>query len=437
MTTSSWAPLPHPQPIGAFAVPAGLMLVPAGTDRAAVAMLVAGRLPTTWPGALEAHRRVFAGDVAGALGELTRDDPVERYNRWLIDPEGDDAGEVALGLPEAYRPLVDVVRYASGAADTLPVAGDDTNPVVAALVTATRATALLEAGDAEGAAQLVEQAAISVADVPVLHAVLMANSGAILHEHDLDTDRARTRLAGAAAALADTDLTVHRAEIHYALGQIEHERAARQGAPLQGAMHHYYTAVQLFDETTAPELWASAQMSLATAHLSSPMALASDGLRAGVAVQALRAALQVFTRDRYPAQWAAASLNLANALVYAPSVKQGDNLVEAVELYEEVLEVRDRDTDPIGRARTLTNLGNALAHLGIFDHAKARLVEARYLFDEQLDSDGVMTVRGLLDEIVKHTMPEEGRDGSGRAVMGGVDGGTREVLAGRPDADEG
>lgn len=436
MTASSWATLPHPQPLGAFPVPAGLMLVPADADLGAVTALAAGRLPDAWPGSLEAHRRAFAGDLAGALEELPRDDPVGRYNRWLIDPDGDDADEVARGLPASYRPLVDVVRYASGAGDTLPVADDDTNPVVAALITATRATVLLEAGDAEGAAELVEQAATSVADVPVLHAVLIANAGSILHEHDLDPERARSHLTGAATALAETDLTLHRAEIHYALGQIEHERAARGGAPLQGAMHHYYTAVQLIDETTAPELWASTQMSLAAAHLSSPMTLASDGLRAGVAVQALRAALQVFTRERYPAQWAAASLNLANALVYAPSVKQGDNLVEAVELYEEVLEVRDRDTDPIGRARTLTNLGNALAHLGIFDHAKARLVEARYLFDEQLDSDGVMTVRGLLDEIVKHTMPEDGRDGSGRAVMGGMDGGTREVLAGRPETDE-
>jgi hypothetical protein len=64
-----------------------------------------------------------------------------------------------------------------------------------------------------------------------------------------------------------------------------------------------------------------------------------------------------------------------------------------------VLQARDRDTDPLGRARVLANQGNVLAHIGDFDQAKAKLYEARYLFEELGDHDSVRTVRGVLDEI--------------------------------------
>ena len=62
-------------------------------------------------------------------------------------------------------------------------------------------------------------------------------------------------------------------------------------------------------------------------------------------------------------------------------------------------EARDRDVDPHGRARVLANQGNVLAHLGLFDQAKARLYEARFLFEEHGDTESVRAVRGVLDEI--------------------------------------
>jgi tetratricopeptide (TPR) repeat protein len=124
----------------------------------------------------------------------------------------------------------------------------------------------------------------------------------------------------------------------------------------------------------------------------------------GIAVQSLRAALSVYRPDTHPQRWASAQLNLANALVYMPSRHQGDNLAEAIELYETVLEVRGRETDPLGRARVLANQGNALAHLGIFDHAKAKLHEARFLFEEFEELDAVRTVRNVLDEIARQSV---------------------------------
>jgi hypothetical protein len=129
--------------------------------------------------------------------------------------------------------------------------------------------------------------------------------------------------------------------------------------------------------------------------------------------------------------WATATLNLANALTYAPSGRQGDNLVEAVELYEDVLSVRDRETDPVGRARVLTNQGNALAHLGVFDQAKAKLYEARFLFEEQLDHDSALAVRSVLDEIAKRSVREGGGDADGHLALGGTGAITSRPPAGR------
>ena len=57
------------------------------------------------------------------------------------------------------------------------------------------------------------------------------------------------------------------------------------------------------------------------------------------------------------------------------------------------------------------------ARLG--DKFRAR-IEARYLFEEALDSDSALMVRGLLDEIVKSTTPEGGRGAGGRMALGGI-----------------
>jgi tetratricopeptide (TPR) repeat protein len=353
---------------------------------------------------------------------IADDDAYAAYNRYVLAPETGDPDVVKDTLPSALAQLVDVLRFSNGELDAAPDLDHASDAVVAALVLAARATELFTRARASDCISLLHEASDRVADAsPPLAAILRGNAGTVAYEQGLDLDSAQADLLAAVNALADTDLAISRAELHYQLGGIEHELAAAGGASLQAAMHHYYTALQLVTHESAPFLWASTQMNMSTAYPSAAMTEASDQLRMGIAIQGLRSALEVFTRDEHTAQWATATLNLANALVYTPSVKQGDNLVEAVELYEKVLEVRDRDSDPAGRARVLTNQGNALAHLGIFDQAKAKLVEARYLFEEQLDHDGVLTVRGVLDEIVKRTTPEGGRDGVGRLAMAGVD----------------
>ncbi len=399
--------LTHPQPLGAFGFPAGLMLVPdvdAATDDVR-RLLVAGRLPESWPDSLRAHALVREDRTAEALAAIDGDDAVSRYHRWLLDPEAEDAAAVRAGLPETLRPVVDVVAYSLGRG---PVPDGDVDALpgeVAALVLAARATDALEHGRPAPAAQALVAGAQRAGDEsPALAAVLLGNAGTIAREHGQAT-QARQALGQAVEALAGTDLPEVRAELLHQLGSVAHEEAASgrgdERTLLQEAMGHYYDALQLVTEESAPYLWASLNMDLATAQLSTPMTQASDQLRLGIATQALRASRRVFTPEQAPGPWSTATLNLANALVYTPSTHQGDNLVEAVELYEEVLESGVRDDDPVGRARLLANQGNALAHLGIFDAATAKLVEARFLFEEHLDHDAVMSVRSVLDEIAK------------------------------------
>ncbi len=173
-------------------------------------------------------------------------------------------------------------------------------------------------------------------------------------------------------------------------------------------MRHYQAALAIVDEEEAPEIFAAAHVQLALCYLTMPMTEASDQLRIATAVQSLRHALRVYEPATHRDEWASAQMNLANALVYLPSAHQGDNLVEAVELYEQVLQVRDRLHDPLGYARVCANQGNALAHLGVFDHAQAKLHEARAIFEEFEDHEAVRSVREVLDEIARQRVTAGG-----------------------------
>ena len=384
----------RPQPLGAFPLPLGYLLIPASPDTEDARLaLLSGRLPD-WPDSLRAHELALAGDRDGALVALHGDDPITRYNRFVMDPDGSDPAELRSDLGE-YACLVDVVLFALGRSDTAPELGDATGEL-AATVLSVQASAALQDGDAEAAMTLLDRAAEQAAGVSEpLRGVLLGEAASICDGPD-----AVTRFEGALRAL-DTaeDLRLARAELHLALAGLLHEQAIDRPDLLNRTVPHYHSALQLVWREEAPLLWASAHANLAAAYLTMPMTEASGQLRLGVAAQSLRSALKVYTPEDHPEEWASVQLNLANSLVYTPSSHQADNLVEAVNLYEAVLAARGRDTDPLGRARVLANQGNVLAHLADFDQAKAKLYEARFLFEELGDHDSMRTVRGVLDEI--------------------------------------
>jgi tetratricopeptide (TPR) repeat protein len=286
-----------------------------------------------------------------------------------------------------------------GHSDTPPDRGD-TDGEIAALVLSAQAADAIGRGAADTALELLDAAAELVAGTPLAGLMLGAAASVCLDRDDHEGGRVRLERAVKALDGADA-LRTARAELHLALAGALHAQGRERPDLLPKAIPHYHSALQLVLRAEAPEVWAAAHADLAAAYLTMPMSEASDQLRLGVAVSSLRSALKVYTPETHPERWASTQLNLANSLVYTPSQHQADNLVEAVELYEAVLEVRDRESDPLGRARVLANQGNVLAHLGMFDPAKAKLYEARFIFEEFGDHDSMRSVRGVLDEVAR------------------------------------
>jgi tetratricopeptide (TPR) repeat protein len=97
--------------------------------------------------------------------------------------------------------------------------------------------------------------------------------------------------------------------------------------------------------------------------------------------------------------WASVSMNLANALQYAPSSHPEENLIQAVETYEQVLQVRSRAKDPVAYALVLLNQANALAHLGMFKPALEKLSEAYKLFHWYDQIEQADAARDLVEQI--------------------------------------
>lgn len=402
----------RPLPLGAFPLPFGFLLLPPGDETEPVRTgLLAGRLPERWPASLSGHRAALAGDLDAARAAFDAPDPVSRFNRFVLDPDAVDPRALRADFGPQLGVLVDLVEFATGRCDAAPdPAGHDRD--MEALLLAARAVQVLSSPGRAAEAVVTLRAAVAAAE-PVSAALTGVLHGALGQAcKDLgDAAAAIAALQAGIALLDGTDLVVARAEQHLELASTYHELAAAADAAdasptmtpemLNQAVQCYRSALREISAESAPEQWAAAHAGLAAAYLTMPMTEAGDQLRLGVAVGSLRAALTVYTTATHPAQWSSAQLNLANALVYAPSRHQGDNLTEAVELYEAVLTARSRDADPVGYARALANQGNALAHLGMFDQAGAKLAEARQLFEESRDWAALGTVRTLLDDLAR------------------------------------
>ena len=116
-----------------------------------------------------------------ALNAFAGDDPVSRYNRWVIAPSADSVTDVRAGLPDSVAPLVDVVGYTIGLPECPTYDVADLPGEIAALVLATRATAKLESRDVDAAVELLLAAATAAGEQsPALSAVLLGNAGTLL-----------------------------------------------------------------------------------------------------------------------------------------------------------------------------------------------------------------------------------------------------------------
>jgi tetratricopeptide (TPR) repeat protein len=364
--------------------------------------IAVGSLPEAWPDELRFLELALDDNVDGAANCIDGDDVVSRYNRAVL--VGGDGVWAALAAETTgdLRALVDTARFSVGELDEAPEIGETTGEI-AAVVASARASAAIERNDFADAAHELAQgaAAAQAAGSPLLAASLHLTRAELLRE----------QLGDPAAAAREADLAVQRlpltaprelrAELQVTRALARQELAGTERGALLAVVADLNEAAKIFREDTYPEMFATINQHLALAYLVMPMSSEGDRIRVGVAVNSLRAALRIYTPETHPVAWASTQLNLANALQYLPSVHQETNLDEAVQLYEEVLQYRDPQRDPVGYARILANQGNALGHLGVFTDARTRLTKARALFEAAGDAEaveGVDEVLASLDE---------------------------------------
>ncbi|MFM9135361.1 MAG: tetratricopeptide repeat protein [bacterium] len=392
----------RPQPLGVLPWPAGMLVLPSAdaADEALRATLTRGITPDAWLVHWEFVRLALADSPAAAADRISGDDDAARYNRAVLIG-GDGAWSDFTPSDLDLQVLAGVAAYSVGVTQSPPDPGSASGEVRAVAYSAVASHAL-ENADPATAVNALREGAAAARDggSMILGASLLATAAELQRE----------RLGDPAAAVADVDAALRLiprqvpdedrfypppelwGELHVTRALARQEMATRNPGLLLAVTQDLTEALKVFSEEDFPEQFAACNSHLALAYLVMPMSTEGDRLRVGVAVTSLRAALRVYQPDTHPALWASTQMNLANALQYLPSVHQEENLDEAVQLYEQLLQYRTPENDPLGTARILANQGNALGHLGVFTDARDRLVRARALFEEYGDEQGVATV---------------------------------------------
>lgn len=393
--------IPRPQPLGAFPLPQGMLLIDGPEHESIREQLLVGKLPARWPEALEGNRLAFEGEYDRAIEWFAGDDSgVAKFNLFVLDPSRIERSEVVAALGEQWRPLVDYVAFTLGLT-SIPPTPDNTDREIAALVWTSQAAAALDNGEEEEALAALSNALdLAEESHPAYAAVVLTEVSGRVNDLELAEK--------ALALLKGTDLKAQYSEALYQRSGLIHGLALEGRRPLQEAISGYTDALKNLNEKDHGPLFARIHMNLGIALLAQPIMGPSDNLRAGVAVQSLRTAARLLDEKNDSEEWASAQLNLANALVYAPSTHQRDNLMEAVDTYEKVIRLRTAKSDPLGRARVLSNQGNALAHLGLLGDARLRFDEAIFLFSSNGDEDSAQVVRDLVVEIEAAESSTEG-----------------------------
>lgn len=389
-----------PQPIGIFSLPAGYLLLPESDSGAEThKRLMQGKIPDEFPPEWRFYGLALKGDLAAALESLPAEGTIARYNRFVLESSPEQYAELRTALDGVLLKYLDVVAYTLGYIPNPPDAADLTGEARAFVLMA-QASQQLEQEDVPAALGLLREAINAAKDTtPVFAAQLACTMLEAERGHSGSTIVMIPQYRQVLRTLQDSDLSDTEAETWLALGIVYQELSNAQRGSLMEAIKCYQHALRVFNHQHHPESYALAQSNLALAYLAMPLIESTDQLRAGVAIQALREALKVYGRETHPEKWASAQMNLANALQYVPTAHPQENLEQAVELYEDILNVRNPLDDPLGYARTLANQANALAHLGIFSHAISKLQQAHTLFYRNSDKDGAEASLELLNQI--------------------------------------
>lgn len=339
------------------------------------------------------------GKQEKALAELTDDLPETKFNRFILNTSPELYHQLTEELTGDYRKLLDVAAFTLNYIPEPPTV-ENLDGELLAFVLMVQASHKIELREIESAINLLVEAAETAKPVsPILYGQVLTSLAEIKHQFlGASADVIQTYKT-ALDVLKKSELESNKASLNMNLGICYQEMSGGNRGALLEAVKCYQEALKFFTREQFPEEFAFAQNNLALAYLSIPTIEASDQLRVAIAIQALREALKVYQRETHPELWASTQLNLANALQYAPTSHPQENLEESVNLYEEILTVRQPTQNPVGYARLLANQGNALAHLGIFEHAIPKLNEAVSIFNQVEDVDSANSIKQILDEI--------------------------------------
>jgi tetratricopeptide (TPR) repeat protein len=389
----------RPQPVGIYSFPVSFLLLPETEDQTALAALMSGDAKAPVADDWQFYTLAIEGCLEEARQAIHGNTLIDEWNRFVLQPGNAEYLLLLQKLPENLVPLLQAAAYAVGLAEEVVPEAESLDAELRATVLFTAASWYLEKANTEKATALLEDAfTLSCEASPLLAAQILNQIAAVKQETSPAT--AITRYQEAIQLAGDTPLASLRAELWLNLGIAWQSSAEERRWPLLEAAKAYQEAIRCgLSLEYLPELYALAQCNLALVYLTLPALGASDQLRMGIAVQGLREALKVYRRETHPEMWSSAQLNLANALQYMPSSHQEENLQQSVELYEELLEVRNKALDPLAYARLLANQANALAHLGIFQPALEKLSEAHKLFHWHGEPDMAASALELTDEI--------------------------------------
>ena len=393
----------RPQPIGVFPPPAAFLLLPPVNNSEALDRLLNGDLSKPLPPEWSFFAAAAEDRIAEAKQKLaSANTSLAQYNLFVLNGGGvSEYRRLAFTLPCELAGFLDVLAFQFGLLNELPEPECMYGEFRAALLLA-RASQCLHSHDPAQAIEELAAAAACVREIsPVFAAQLLGQIAALRCNTPgqngacaIENYRDALRLAG------ETPLDGLRAELWLNLASCLQEQSEGRRDYLTQAIQAYQQAIHCgLSETNHPEMYALAQNNLGLAYLSMPMVEASDSLRKAVAVQSFREALKVYRVHTHRLEWVSAKLNLANALQHLPSSHPEENLLQAVEIYEELLRTRSRAEDPVGFARLLANQANALAHLGLFSQSLEKANEAYKLFHWHNQTDAAASVLELVGTV--------------------------------------
>lgn len=386
----------RPQPIGIFPMPANFLLLPESWSNSDD---LNNLLKGIFPKSDSFYKFAIDGENEKALAELIDDSPESKFNRFILNSSPEVYHQLKEELTGDYRKLLDVAAFTLNYIPEPPTV-ENLDGELLAFVLMANATHKIEQGEIETAINLLQEAAdISKPVSPILYGQILTSLAETQHQFFGANANVVQTYKNAIEALKKSELETTKASLQMNLGICYQEISGGNRGALLEAVKCYQDALKFFSRENFPEEFAFAQNNLALAYLSIPMTEASDQLRVAIAIQALREALKVYKKETHGELWASTQLNLANALQYAPTSHPQENLEESVRIYEEILEVRRPTENPIGYARLLANQGNALAHLGIFEHAIPKLNEAMSIFNQVEDADSANAVSEQLSVI--------------------------------------